>query len=158
METTGSELAEGAGMAYQPSTARTPLGAVCLIYARDVDAVLLQRRIGSHGADTWAPPGGWVDPGEDPAEAAKREVWEEVGLEVEGPLEWLGYTTDIHVEGIRGVTMWFRAANWSGRARSTNPARVAEVMWWPTGKLLQGQGPGPLFLPVRNALQKGLLG
>ena len=30
--------------------------------------------------DLWTGPGGHIDPGEDPNEAALREVWEEVGL------------------------------------------------------------------------------
>lgn len=38
----------------------------------------------------WGAPGGHIDPGEDVNEAALREVWEEVGLQVElvGPAGW----------------------------------------------------------------------
>ena len=38
----------------------------------------------------WGAPGGHIDPGEDANEAALREVWEEVGLQVEliGPANW----------------------------------------------------------------------
>ncbi len=38
----------------------------------------------------WIAPGGHIDPGEDVNEAVKREVWEEVGLDVEliGPEHW----------------------------------------------------------------------
>ncbi len=41
--------------------------------------ILLHRR-----SDTgrWGTPGGAIDPGEEPAEAAVREVWEETGVEV----------------------------------------------------------------------------
>ncbi len=42
--------------------------------------VLLQLR---RDTDTWAPPSGGVDPGETVAEAIRREVLEEAGIEVE---------------------------------------------------------------------------
>jgi len=51
--------------------------------------VLLMREDGwllavSRGADTmdWGMPGGWLEPGESPAEGAARELWEETGIEV----------------------------------------------------------------------------
>jgi 8-oxo-dGTP pyrophosphatase MutT (NUDIX family) len=36
----------------------------------------------SRGADTsdWGMPGGWLEPGEDPAQGAARELWEETGI------------------------------------------------------------------------------
>lgn len=41
--------------------------------------------------DLWAAPGGHMDPGEDTNQAVLREVWEEVGLNVEliGPSTWI---------------------------------------------------------------------
>src|SRR5689334_3384007 len=39
--------------------------------------------------DLWTTPGGGVDPGETPADAVAREVWEETGFEVE-PVRILG--------------------------------------------------------------------
>ena len=44
--------------------------------------VLLVRRADDR---RWAMPGGWVDPGETPAQAAVREVFEETGLVVVDP-------------------------------------------------------------------------
>jgi len=45
--------------------------------------VLLIRRKFEPNRGRWAPPGGLLEVGEDPQEAAKREVREELGLEVE---------------------------------------------------------------------------
>ncbi len=42
--------------------------------------ILLVRETLDHGL--WTVPGGWVDPGDSPGEAAEREVWEETGYQV----------------------------------------------------------------------------
>lgn len=44
--------------------------------------VLLARRVGDPQRGLWTLPAGFVDAGEDPAEAARRECLEETGLEV----------------------------------------------------------------------------
>jgi 8-oxo-dGTP pyrophosphatase MutT (NUDIX family) len=48
----------------------------------DAGEVLLVRRADD---GRWAMPGGWVDPGETPAQAAVREVAEETGMHVSEP-------------------------------------------------------------------------
>jgi ADP-ribose pyrophosphatase YjhB (NUDIX family) len=48
----------------------------------DAGEVLLVRRADD---GCWAMPGGWVDPGETPAQAAVREVAEETGMTVSEP-------------------------------------------------------------------------
>lgn len=49
----------------------------------DRDRLLLVRRAASPEIGRWSMPGGFIDYGEDPREAAIREVKEETGLEVE---------------------------------------------------------------------------
>lgn len=54
------------------------------------DELLMVRRAGAHGAGTWSVPGGWVEYGEDPMDAAVREVRDETGLVVAAmtPMGW----------------------------------------------------------------------
>jgi ADP-ribose pyrophosphatase YjhB (NUDIX family) len=59
-----------------------PKIAVGVAVFRD-DALLLVRRVMEPGRGRWALPGGWVDAGQDPREAAAREALEEAGIVVE---------------------------------------------------------------------------
>lgn len=56
----------------------TPVAAEVWVYSSDLSHVLLVR----HRWRGWVPPGGKVEPGEHPREAARREVLEETGVVV----------------------------------------------------------------------------
>lgn len=61
--------------------------AIAIVLALRDDLVLVARRsAGVHLGGTWEFPGGKVEPGEDPSDAARRELAEETGL-VAGDLE-----------------------------------------------------------------------
>lgn len=55
-----------------------PLCAEAWVFDRECRHVLLVR----HRWRGWVPPGGKVEPGETPREAAERELWEETGVEM----------------------------------------------------------------------------
>src|SRR5262245_9908145 len=60
---------------------KTPrVGVGVLIFRKEY--VHLGERRGSHGAHTWAPPGGHLEFGETVADCARREAMEETGLEI----------------------------------------------------------------------------
>jgi 8-oxo-dGTP pyrophosphatase MutT (NUDIX family) len=59
---------------------RAPLGAGALI--RDPEGRVLLIHQTYQRPVLWLPPGGWVDRGETPRQAACREVWEELGVRV----------------------------------------------------------------------------
>jgi 8-oxo-dGTP pyrophosphatase MutT (NUDIX family) len=56
-------------------------GADALVQNERGDVLLVRRADDGR----WAMPGGWVDPGETPAQAVVREVAEETGLQVSAP-------------------------------------------------------------------------
>ena len=57
--------------------------------------LLVGERLGSHGADKVAFPGGHLEMTESWDECARREVWEETGLQVEAPCTHVATTNDV---------------------------------------------------------------
>ncbi len=74
-------------------------------------------------------PGGKLEPGESPAEAARREVSEEVGLDV-GDLELLGeFAADAANEPGRTIVSTVYRAELPGEPRAIG--EIAELRWTP---------------------------
>ena len=72
--------------------------------------LLLGERLGSHGAGTWAPPGGHLEYGENPDACARRELIEETGLTADAMLP-AAYTSDVfEAEGLHYVTLFVVAS------------------------------------------------
>lgn len=91
--------------------------------------VLLGRRSGvSYGNGLWGLPGGHVEPGEGLAEAAVREVLEEVGVRVDpSALRALGVSR-YDLEGVQGADFFFSAEVWEGTPGPL--AGTSEVGWF----------------------------
>src|SRR5215469_6073810 len=97
-------------MAIRPS-----VGVAVII--RNGDRILLMKRQNSHGAGTWAVPGGHLEYGEAPEECAIREVEEEVGVSIINPT-FRTITNDIfEEEGKHYITIWMEGTYVSGEAR-----------------------------------------
>ncbi|MFD5508992.1 NUDIX hydrolase [Streptomyces sp. NPDC127051] len=87
--------------------------------------VLMARRRQQEGKLLWAFPGGGIEAGESPEEAAVREVAEEVGLEV-AAVQVLG--DRVHPQS--GVHMTYVACTVvSGEASVVDEEELAEVVW-----------------------------
>ena len=116
-------------------------------------SLLLLRRQGSHGAGTWAFPGGWVDrTDKHPLDVVKREALEEVGITVQHA-ELVGVTSEDHPD-FRTVTLYYLATDWEGVARICEPEKCSEILWHPMYHALpQPTFPG-LIEGVRHAIAR----
>lgn len=114
--------------------------------------ILLGRRRGSHGAGSWAPPGGHLEYGETPEACAIRELAEETGLQAldirRGP-----WVNDVMVADERHyVTLFMICAAAPGEAQRLEPDKCEGWSWQPLNAL-----PQPLFQPLASLLANGLM-
>lgn len=106
---------------------RGPLVGVSAVVVR-AGAVLVGRRQGAHEADSWAFPGGKVDPGEHPRATVVRELWEETGLQALS-IEPILWTSDIFAqEGLHFITL-HHVVDAEGEVSVREPDKVAQWCW-----------------------------
>lgn len=123
-------------------TIRPPAVGVSALVVRD-GRLLLGLRRGAHGAGTWAPPGGAVDGGEQPAATALRELEEETGLRGSGTRPLI-FTNDLFpADRQQWVTLHHLVEGTSGDPVNREPARCERWEWFPLDAL-----PSPLFQPM----------
>jgi ADP-ribose pyrophosphatase len=111
-------------------------------------AILLLRRVKDPEAGCWGIQGGAVEFGESIADAVRREMREELDVEV-AILALLGVTDHIlpH-ERIHWVSPVFSVRVISGIPRNAEPHKHSELRWFQIDQL-----PDNLTLPTRNALR-----
>lgn len=115
--------------------------------------LLMLRRGTGPGTGTWGLPGGKLEWGETPHQAAERECLEETGVTVRAgyPLVW---TNDVSSEwGTHYITLIIRSYWVSGEPTVTEPVQCPQVRWVSFGKVADL----PLFLPLETAVTNGLL-
>lgn len=109
--------------------------------------ILLGKRKGSHGEDTWATPGGHLEFGESVEQCAIREVLEETGLCVK-KITKLDFTNDIFTEENKHyITLFVKADYEGGEPVLNEPNKCEQWRWCDMNNL-----PNPLFTSLENYL------
>lgn len=136
-------------MAYRDD--HWPKIGVGVLIVRD-GKMLFGKRTGSHGTDTWAPPGGKLDEGETVEACAVRETLEETGLTVANPRKAPVYTEEQFPEegGKHFVTVYVLADYVSGEAKVIEPEKCERWEWFGWDEL-----PEPLFPTIRHLREQG---
>ncbi len=131
----------------QKSVENYPRVGVGVFVIRD-GKFLMGKRIGSHGAETWSIPGGWIEYGETLEQAAAREVREETSMKITR-VTFAALTNNIfRKESIHSLTVWM-TSNWAaGEPSITEPDKFIEQRWVDIDDL-----PKPLFLPWEQLLK-----
>ena len=119
------------------------------VFVEKEGKILVGKRKGSHGAGTWALPGGHLEGGESFEQCCRREVLEETGLSITN-INPVSFTNDVFQdEGLHYVTLFFRAEYDSGEVIIGEPGECEEWRWVSLDHL-----PQPIFLPLRNVLEQ----
>ena len=112
--------------------------------------VLLGKRKGAHGSNTWCFPGGHLEFMESVVECAEREVSEESGVTIEN-IETHVFTNDLMEDDGKHYVTLYAVCDWvSGEAKVLEPEKCEMWEWYEWESL-----PRPLFMPIENLLKSG---
>ena len=117
------------------SPTRTPRRPRAALVVDREGRILLARRAFDPYAGAWDLPGGFLDEGEHPEDALRRELREETGLEIE-PDRYLGVWMDTYGDG-PGAAATLNLV-WSARVVSGEPVPeddVTELAWFAPDEL-----------------------
>ncbi len=130
---------------------RLRVGVAVVIRRKGDGYLLMGTRKGSRGAGTFSVPGGLLEYGETPLQAAIRETFEETGLELD-PLDMSQgpYVSTVFDEGEREqhITLVYYASYFGDKKpKLMEPEKCEGWDWYPVDCL-----PMPQFPPFRNYL------
>jgi len=103
-----------------------PVRGVVAVIEEEGRLLAIQRAAGIVAGGSWCFPGGAIEANESPEAAIVREVWEEVGLQVEAVQQlWEWHRPD----GGLILSWWQARLVNSAAAGCPNPSEVAEMRW-----------------------------
>jgi 8-oxo-dGTP diphosphatase len=103
-----------------------PYPAACLVVMRDGCLLLTRRAIEPHFGE-WCLPGGYIEWGESPDDAARRELLEETGVRAE-TLSLIGAYDSITGRRRHVLLLAYRVGGWDGEPIAGDDA--SEVEWF----------------------------
>lgn len=122
-----------------------PRATVGVMIWRDKN-VLLGKRKGSHGSGEYSFTGGHIEFGESFEDAARRETWEEAGINIKD-IKFLGIANDFKNKNRHDILVMF-TANWeSGEPIIMEPEKCESWDWYSLDNL-----PTPIFYPAKLVL------
>lgn len=109
---------------------------------------IITKRAGSHGHNTWSVPGGHLEFNESWEECIRREVMEEIGVEITN-IQFYAATNDIFTDDDKHYVSIWMTCDWAaGEPESKEPHKVLDVRWCDMNSL-----PSPLFEPCWTNLR-----
>jgi 8-oxo-dGTP diphosphatase len=107
--------------------------------------ILLGKRIGKIGHDTWGLPGGHLEYGESLADGARRELVEETGI-VSDNLKLIHIIND-SCKDFHYIRFGFFCNSWSGQPEIMEPDKFSEWDWFDLHNL-----PEPIFVANEKSI------
>lgn len=142
---------------FEDEQEEVKFGTIGRVELRQSEHFLVMQRRGSHGAGTWGLPGGHIDAGETAAQAAVRELKEELNVALpESALEEIGWSeAQFPEDGKYYITLLYRAMLPEGEAPELVERDKCVAMQWVARHPITGGGlPDPLFPPLDNYIYK----
>lgn len=136
-----------------PDGQHVRVGVAVLVQCPETGRVLVGRRKGSHGAGTYALPGGHLEMGESWEACARREVLEETGLRLDA-LSLAKVTNDVmEAERKHYVTVFMRGVASRGQPgpQLLEPDKCEAWEWLAD----LASVPLPRFIPLHNLIESG---
>lgn len=111
--------------------------------------VLLGKRKNAHGEGDWAFPGGHLELNEAWEDCVRREIKEEVDIEIKN-IKFGAVTNDIFTKESRHYITIFMLTDYdSGEVKTMEPEKCEYWEWFEWDKL-----PSPRFIPLQNLLKQ----
>lgn len=129
-----------------------PRVGIGVIVYNEKEEILLGKRLGAHGQNTWSFPGGHLEYGEDLKECAQRELHEETAINA-GDMSFLGVTNNVFENGKHYVTLFFGTTLPKNQQPiNCEPHKCEGWEWFKSNEL-----PSPLFTSVQSFFDGGLI-